>query len=99
MTVIRDGLFEASAPGATEVDLDGIGGTRFEAATPARVEVAAGETAVAGPGGAAGARIDTSSIPLGSGVVAATPPDTWFFQAWYREGPESRPTNAVSVAF
>ncbi|MEL6715962.1 MAG: hypothetical protein AAFP86_19435 [Planctomycetota bacterium] len=44
MTAIRDGLFEASAPGATKVDLDGIGGTRFEAAAPVRVEVAAGET-------------------------------------------------------
>ncbi|MEL6427742.1 MAG: hypothetical protein AAFZ87_01320 [Planctomycetota bacterium] len=49
MTAIRDGLFESSAPDAAEADFDGIGGTRFEAVAPARVEVAAGETVAVDP--------------------------------------------------
>ncbi len=54
-----------------------------------------------GPGGAFALAIDLTAIPIARDpfTVALQPGDTWYFQAWFRDGGTSNFTDGVAVIF
>lgn len=63
--------------------------------------VGPGEILSSGPGGAFSLAVDLTAVPEGAGTVAVNPGETWYFQAWFRDGvgQGSNLTDGLEIVF